>query len=279
MKIIIAMIPKVYDTPRVVRILDVDGQQTQATIDVNSPQPIDKSGVSTIFNPQIGKYDLSVEVGPSYNTKRQEAAQSMQELVHAYPDMMAAAGDLIVQNFDWANAKKLAERLKLMLPPPIQQALANEGQMTPELQQAQMMMEEMQKNMEQVVQQAEAMKAELDSKEKELEIKQFEAETKRLAAMKEEQAQGAMSAEPSETELEKLDLERRKMEQAAWEAEEKLKIDWYNAETARMKLDLENKKAEMDSEHKDMDRAVSMHEGEKDRESAAQEKSEPKEDD
>ena len=109
MKVIMAMIPKVYDTPRVVRILDIDGQQTQATIDVNAPQALDKSGVSTIFNPQIGKYDLSVEVGPSYNTKRQEAAQSMQELVHAYPDMMAAAGDLIVQNFDWANAKKLAE--------------------------------------------------------------------------------------------------------------------------------------------------------------------------
>jgi hypothetical protein len=76
-----------------------------------------------IFNFGIGFYGVDVSAGPSYTTKRQEAVEAQMQLVQSAPETMQFAGDLIVKNMDWPGADALAERYKLMLPPPIQQAL------------------------------------------------------------------------------------------------------------------------------------------------------------
>lgn len=120
-RILVDLIPKVYDTERVARILGEDGTHSMAMLNPEQEAPVIKTGVKKIYNLGIGKYDVSVTVGPSYTTKRQEAAESMVELVRAQPELMSIVGDLMIRNMDWPGADQIADRLKTMLPPQIQQ--------------------------------------------------------------------------------------------------------------------------------------------------------------
>lgn len=125
-RIIVEMIPKVYDTRRVVRILGEDDTPDFATFDPNAPKAMveteDLAGdIQRIYNPGLGRYDVRVVVGPSYATKAEEGAERLAEIIQAAPDLMAIAGDLLFKNMDIPGAEELSERMKAMLPPQIQQ--------------------------------------------------------------------------------------------------------------------------------------------------------------
>lgn len=116
-RVINQLIPPVFDTARTIRILGQDeATKVQRINDPNHPESIDINQ---------GKFDIVVETGPSYSTKRVEAAESMMQFVQAVPAAAAAASDLIAQAQDWPLADKIAERLKAMLPP---QVLAASGE-------------------------------------------------------------------------------------------------------------------------------------------------------
>lgn len=109
-KILVDLIPKIYDTERALRIIGEDGTEEVVT-------------VNTIFDGKkkydlgAGKYDVIVETGPSYATKRQEAAAMMIEMVKAFPGFAQIAGDLVVGNMDWPGAKEMQTRIRKSLPP------------------------------------------------------------------------------------------------------------------------------------------------------------------
>lgn len=114
------LIPKIYDAPRVVRIIGED--EVAKTVKINQPSgEKDASGVDKIYDLTVGKYDVVVNVGPSFSTKRQESADAMVELTRADPTLMQKAGDLIVKQMDFPMAQELAERLKKTLPPELQE--------------------------------------------------------------------------------------------------------------------------------------------------------------
>lgn len=124
-RILLDLIPKIYDTARVARILGDDGTPNTATLDPEQPQAMverrDEQGViQRIFNLNVGRYDVSVTVGPGYSTKRQEAAAMMAQWAQAWPDFLNRAGDLAMRAQDWPDADKIADRLKMFLPPNIQ---------------------------------------------------------------------------------------------------------------------------------------------------------------
>jgi hypothetical protein len=112
-RIIVDWMPYVYDTARAVRILGEDG--TEEIVRIN--QEFQRRGQNVHYQMGVGKYDVTVSTGPSYETKRQEAVASMLEFIKAYPQFAAAAGDLIVKNMDWAGKEELAERIKKTMPP------------------------------------------------------------------------------------------------------------------------------------------------------------------
>ena len=121
-KIIVDLIPKIYDTQRVARIIGVDGSVTSAMIDPRQPEPVreyaDEMGeIRKIYNPGVGTYDVTVNVGPSYTSKRQEAAEAMMQMVQAVPQLMPVIGDLMIRNMDWPGADDIADRLQKTLPP------------------------------------------------------------------------------------------------------------------------------------------------------------------
>lgn len=120
-RILIDLIPKIYDTRRIVRILGDDGQPEAIMFDPQLEMP-SKEGqhqdgsAMMLYNPTIGKYDVSVSTGPSYSTKRQEAAETQMQLVQANPAMFPIVGDIMIRNMDWPGADEMADRLQAMLP-------------------------------------------------------------------------------------------------------------------------------------------------------------------
>ena len=121
-RILVDLIPKIYDTERVARILGEDGEPDQARINPEQAEPVmereDEMGeIEKIYNPNVGRYDVTVVVGPSYASKRQEAAEGMAQVLQGNPQLWQVAGDIFVKNLDWPGADELAKRLKKMVPP------------------------------------------------------------------------------------------------------------------------------------------------------------------
>jgi hypothetical protein len=197
---IVDLIPKIYDTQRIARIIGIDGETKMARIDPMQPEPVrevrDQAGVviEKIYNPSVGKYDVVVTTGPSYLTKRQEAMDAMSQILQGSPQLWAVAGDLFVKNMDWPGAEELAARLRKTIDPKLL-----EDQDDPALQaanqQIQVLMQEMQamqQMLQNVSQSMEAQKLSIDTfrAKADSEIKSYEAETRRLQAV-----QGGMTPE------------------------------------------------------------------------------------
>lgn len=101
------LVPLVYDTPRIIAVLGDDAKPLMQAINGMTPDAVDITA---------GKYQVSVVNGPSYATKRQETAQSMEALAQAMPQVLGVAADLIVEAMDWPGADKIAQRIRLSMP-------------------------------------------------------------------------------------------------------------------------------------------------------------------
>lgn len=133
-RVIIDMIPHIYDTAQSRRIRGEDGLDSE--VEVNQPY-LTPDGVRIKNDLTRGKYDVRVAVGPSYKTKRIEAANTLVELARVFPQLLQVGGDLVAKNLDVPGAEELEERLKKLLPPGIiddpeqaqqQQAAAQQAQ-------------------------------------------------------------------------------------------------------------------------------------------------------
>ncbi len=113
---IIDLIPKIYDSARVIQIMGADGEKKLQRIN----QLAEVDGQQKFLDLSVGKYDLVVTQGSNYATKRIEALNSMVEIARVNPAIMQIAGDLIVKAMDWDGAEEIAERLKKTLPPQLQ---------------------------------------------------------------------------------------------------------------------------------------------------------------
>ena len=146
-RIIVDLIPHYYDTKRIVRILGEDGEVQTAQLDPSQPQAMvqmqgNDGAMRRIYNPSVGKYDVSITVGPSYNTKRMEASATFVELAKGAADPISAnlLRYLTVLNSDFNGSEQGARALKALLPPPVVQALGGDGQQQiPPVAQAQIM--------------------------------------------------------------------------------------------------------------------------------------------
>lgn len=114
-RIIIDLVPKTYDTARVVRIVKPDEQSEMVAINQIFIDP--KTGQPYKYDLCAGTYDVAVKVGPSFQTQREESRESQLEFLRMYPNAAPVIGDLLVSNMDWPNSEQIAQRLKAMIPP------------------------------------------------------------------------------------------------------------------------------------------------------------------
>ena len=186
---LVDLIPKVYDTQRVARIIGIDGDTDMVKLNPDQPEAVKKimQGdilIEKIYNPSVGKYDVVVATGPGYATKRQEALEAMAQLLQGNPQLWQVAGDLFVKNMDWPGAQEMAKRFAKTIDP----KLMEDGDKSPELQMAEQQMQAMGQEMEQMHQMIQNVgksieMQDMQRKDFEAEVKMYEAETKRIAAV------------------------------------------------------------------------------------------------
>ncbi len=118
-RILIDLIPKVYDNERVIRLMGEHDDAQEEFVPINRVV-MGMDGMPIVMNDlSAARFDVRVKVGKSYTTKRAEAADSLLQFVSAVPSAGQVAGDLIAKNFDWPGADELAKRLRNLVPPAV----------------------------------------------------------------------------------------------------------------------------------------------------------------
>lgn len=126
--IVVGMIPHVYDTARTLRIVGEDGKVDLVQINQVAGLADDGQPLDRIQNDvTIGAYDVAMEMGPSYTTRREAALDGMVTLIQAAPQLAPVIIDLFAKAQDWPMADKIAKRMRTMLPPQIQALEAEES--------------------------------------------------------------------------------------------------------------------------------------------------------
>ncbi|HET6970678.1 MAG TPA: portal protein [Phenylobacterium sp.] len=179
-RILLDLIPRVYAAPRVVRVLGADGQTQSVGVTTGAGGAPDPAGplrkVEKAYDLTAGRYDLTVSSGPSFTSRREEAATQMIELIRAYPAAAPVIGDLLARNLDWPGAEEIATRLAALLPPQVRGA-------PPEVQQAKAQLAQLSQALAAAKAQITALQQDQSNAARKLQIEAFEAETNRMRAM------------------------------------------------------------------------------------------------
>jgi hypothetical protein len=213
-RIVLDLIPKVYDVTRVIKIMAEDGQQSDVLLAPGSPdahQFMQKQPDGTIaqlssgeaekayadetqpdprviFNPNVGQYDVEADVGPAYGTRRQEAFNAFSQIMAQNANAFPIVGDFWARNADFPGSEDLADRLQRGLPPqykpgppPEVQQLQQEAQQMG--QQAQQLLGKADGEISELKRQVQQLTVQLKDKSADTVIKDYDAETRRLAAV------------------------------------------------------------------------------------------------
>lgn len=145
------LIPHIYDTQRMTAIVGRDNKTVMKLIN----DPADPNSDVT-----LGKYGVTVSVGPASETKRTLANEQMMAFVNAMPQVAALVMDLVAEAQDWPKSGEFAQRFRSQLPP----GMIPEDEMTPEM-----------KAVQQATQQAQQAQTELAMAKEKAEIADKEA--------------------------------------------------------------------------------------------------------
>lgn len=180
-KIIIDLIPKIYDTPRIINIMAEDGTSMMVKLDPQAQQLMQTKKAATekeadqiVLNPKIGKYEVISDVGPDYVTRRQEAFDALSQIASTAPELMSIIGDLVLLAADFPMAEQAAERLKRMVPP---QAL---GEVNGQVQQLQQQLEATQQLSSSMAQKLAELQMKIKDKDIQKDVDIYKAITDRL---------------------------------------------------------------------------------------------------
>lgn len=112
------LIPKIYDTERLLHVLGEDGTKRLIKIVPDQQEAIqeikqegDEAAIIHL-NPKIGEYDCVSDVGPNYATQRQEAWNAIALILQQNQELTAVIGDILFQNGDFPGSEEIRERLK-----------------------------------------------------------------------------------------------------------------------------------------------------------------------
>lgn len=169
-KILLDLIPHIYDSQRVMRIIGEDAQPEMVTI--NQPSQTEEGVYEILNDVTVGLYDVVMDTGPGYNSKRLEAVNSMMPLMQGNEQLFQMAGDLFIRNMDFPGSDVIADRLAAMNP----MAQIDEKSNIPPM--AQMKMKQMEDQNKQLQDQLIAMQLEINNRAQVAQIKE-EGATKR----------------------------------------------------------------------------------------------------
>lgn len=241
--VLLDLIQKVYDTPRVVRILGLDGKEEHAKLDPGMQQAYFEevnADVEKIFNPTVGMYDVVIDTGPSYQTLRQEGAANLNELAGRNPALMSIAGDIIMRAQDFPMAEQLADRLAKAVPPHLQDQPEGTPEIPPQIQAQMAQMSQQMQAMQQALQEAQQALQKAESGEQSKVAEQLVK--KRQADLDAQQKREQMDRD-TETKIAQAEMDARvTLEKAQKDADTKIIVANIDAE-ARLRAALIEKES------------------------------------
>lgn len=206
-RIIIGLIPLVYTGSRIIRIMGEDGKEALVPLnrsvvkEGNIYRPAQQGeNNAQVISFDAGKYDIVVEVGASYATRRQETLNLVMQALQGNPDLWASIGDLFFQNADVPGAEDMAKRIRATMNP----ALLGEDLEAQRLQQMTDALNQLQQKL-QLTEEALLAKKQNEEFKNSLEAKKVENDTKKLM----------IEAAKAEAEIEKIRAETGQMPQEA----------------------------------------------------------------
>lgn len=207
-EILLDLIPKIYDTERSVRILGSDGAEKFKK--VNQFDPVSGQVINDLSR---GKFDLTVTIGPSFATQRQEAVEAYTDVAQTNPQLWGVAGDLMFKAMDLPLSEQIAERFKFILPPPIQKQLSEGKDLPPEVAQAMMQVDQAMQAVQQQGQLVEQAANEAQQEKADAEKVKSDIQVA-MANLKAEEARFEAIVARSEADLQKLaaDLSMREVQ-------------------------------------------------------------------
>ncbi len=176
-KQLIDLIPKIYDTQRIIKIMGEDGVEHEVNIDPQAQQAFqaqqveNQQVIQSIFNPAVGRYDVEADIGPAYATRRQEAFQAISQIIKESPELTSVIGDLLFKAADFPMADKIAERLKPKSGP------------TPQDQEMQKQMQGMGELVQKLSGEVTRLKADKSIEEQQKDIDRYKAITERMKVL------------------------------------------------------------------------------------------------
>lgn len=182
-RIILDLIPKVYDVPRVLQVLGRDDRSHWVQVDPNAAQGFQQAQdpdaddynpqkIMAILNPSVGKFDVQSDVGPSYGTQRQETFNAMTQLLTSHQDLFPMLGDIWAKAADFEGAEEIAKRIEKM-----------RGEGDPKVTQLQQLAQQGAQEIQQLHAALQAANQKLEDQARDLDRKDYEAETNRMKAV------------------------------------------------------------------------------------------------
>lgn len=152
-RILVCSAGEIYDTPRLVQIMD-DEDKSQ-TVGINGEKA---DGQDETHYLSKGRYDVRVVTGQSFTTRRQESASFYQDVIKTQPQMLMVCGDLMFENMDVEGAQAMASRMKKLIDPKLLQEDGKEQDpqvmaLQKQLQQAQQIIQQGAQELQQLQQQ------------------------------------------------------------------------------------------------------------------------------
>lgn len=184
-RVLIDLIPQVYSTARVIRVLGKDMQPANVQVAPQEQQQQVKQRamergqqIARIFDLSAGKYDLTVKSGPGYTTARELAQAELVEIIRAIPSSSQILLPMYLRNADWPGAEEAAKALE----GPMQQQQGVPPQIQQQLQQMQQAIQQGQQQLNALAEENKALKLDVQNRSFELQIKDKEANAKTMDA-------------------------------------------------------------------------------------------------
>ena len=253
-------IPKVYDTPRTIRVLREDDTYDMA--DINQTVIDNETGeMVTVNDLSIGVYDVICRAGPSFRNRQQETLEAITSLAQVDPSLMQIAGDLLLQNINTPAANQIAERKRAQM---MQAGLIPQSQMTEEelmAAQQQMMQGQQQPDPAMVLAQAEQQKAQAEMIRAQVEMQKLQNEQIKLQ-LEAQKLQSQAVGDQADNAIDAFNAETKRMETQIKAQQASATVDKTSAQAMGEQLDNQKKMSDMMEEQMMKSRIPMMSEAE-----------------
>jgi len=182
-RVIVAMIPEIYDAERIVRVLNADDKEKMIAINTVVQS---EEGPVTQNDMQSGAYSVRVSVGPTFASKRAEASDGMMSFLQAIPTAAPIIGDLVAGAQDWPDSDRIAARLKKAIPAQLLEDDEQDEEQDPQVMQQKMMAQQQaaqeqqqQAQMAQMMQESEVRKAVAEAEKATADAKRAQADARK----------------------------------------------------------------------------------------------------